>query len=141
MPAYLQEDAANLLSAVRKFAHKHKILESPMIAKSPTCSVFPWTGTKGMQTLSLCAKADGIETEVKDLVINYRCSSDELLTHLKKVADRRFDSISLAQLLLIRSRDKYDEYVPMELLDLTNSERAISIGDASDAASDILSSL
>lgn len=139
MPAYLQADAANLLSAVRKFAHKHKILERPWIEKSPTCSVFPWTGTRGMQTLSLCAKIDGIETEVKDLIISYRCNSDDLLNHLKKVADRRFDPFLLAQLLLIRARDKYDEYVPMELLDLSNSERAISINDASDAAMGILS--
>lgn len=137
-PAYLHEDAAGLLNAVRLFAEKNRILELPWLESGATCIAFPWTGTKGMDTLRLCPAADGIEVEAKKLMITYRCDSEHLQLHLKRVADGIFDPVELASNLSKPHRDKFDDLLPPDLLNLSNSERAISTDDARDAVTAML---
>jgi ATP-dependent Lhr-like helicase len=137
-PAYLHQDAAKLLEGARTYAIKLGILDRPWLANSSGCLVFPWTGTKGMEALKLCAELDGIEIDARSLSINYRSDGDALRLHLARVSERAFEPIALAAALKSRHRDKYDHIVPDDLLDLSNSRRSISIDDAADAAADIL---
>lgn len=134
LPSYLHDDAAALLQAVRLFAKKNQILDLPWLETQTTCIAFPWTGTKGMETLRICAEADGIEVEMKNLMITYICDSEQLQQHLERVANQNFNPVDLAARLRVPNRDKFDEILATDLLNLSNSERSISIKDAGDAA-------
>lgn len=138
MPSYLHHDAAKLLEGARTFASKLGIVNRPWLEGSGDCLVFPWTGTKGMEALKLCAELDGIEFEARSLSINYKVSGDALRLHLAKVAEQAFDPVALAAALKARHRDKFDHLVPDDLLDLSNSLRSLSVDDAADAARVIL---
>jgi ATP-dependent Lhr-like helicase len=137
-PPYLHQDAAKLLEAARNYATKAGIFSKPWLNIGGNCLAFPWTGTKGMEALKLCAEQDAIEFEAGALSILYRIDGDALQGHLTRVAERRFDAISLASVLKARHREKFDEFVPADLLDASNALRSISIDDAAEAAADIL---
>jgi ATP-dependent Lhr-like helicase len=138
VPGYLHEDAAKLLGAARIYAAKLGILNKTWIENASGCLVFPWTGTKGMTTLALCARQEGLEIDVRQLSINYRVDAKTLCDHLTKVEERQFDAISLATSISAKYRDKFDEFLPEELLDLSNSRRSLSMEDAADAAKSLL---
>ncbi|MCW1913028.1 DEAD/DEAH box helicase [Luteolibacter sp. GHJ8] len=137
-PPYLHQDAAKLLEAARNYATKAGIFSKPWLNIGGNCLAFPWTGTNGMKALKLCAEQDGIEFEAGALSILYHADSDALEVHLTRVAERMFDSISLAAVLKTRHCDKFDEFVPADLLDASNALRTISIDDAAEAATAIL---
>lgn len=137
-PQYLHPDAAALLNAARVYAKKLGLLERPWLEDTGTCIVFPWTGTKGMQTLRLCAAMDGIPVDLRQLSITYHGPPDVLEQHLKKVSAKDFDAIALAELMAERFKDKFDEFLPEEILNFSNSVRGISLDDASAASAKIL---
>lgn len=137
-PSYLHPDAAKLLEGARTYANKFGIVDRPWLESSGNCLVFPWTGTKGMEALKLCAELDGIEFEARSLSINYKIDGEALHAHLGRVSERAFDPVALAAALKERHRDKFDHLVPEDLLDLSNSRRSISLEDAADSAQEIL---
>lgn len=138
IPAYLHDDSAKLLNAARTYAAKLRILQNPWIENASGCLVFPWAGTKGMTTLMLCARHDDLEIEVRQLSITYRTDAASLRDHLLRVAKEQFDPIDLAASMQTRHRDKFDEFLPNELLDLSNSRRSLSIEDAAAVAERLL---
>jgi len=137
-PPYLHQDAAQLLGAARNYAAKAGVFSKPWLDMEDGCLTFPWTGTKGMEALKLCAEQDGIGIEAGALSILYHTDGDALREHLTRVAERRFVPISLAAALKARHRDKFDEFVPADLLDESNALRSISVEDAANAAAEIL---
>ncbi len=138
IPAYLHVDSAKLLVAARTYAAKQGIMEKPWIESASGCLAFPWTGTKGMTTLALCARQDGLEIEVRQLSITYRTDAAALRAHLARVAEGRFDPIALAASIQSKYSDKFDEFLSAELLDLSNARRSLSIEDAAAAADSLL---
>ena len=136
--AYLQADAAKLLEGVRAYARKLRICELPWLDRGSSCLVFPWTGSKGMQTLRACAKSEGIELEMESLSINYRCDSRILAQHLTRVAEGHFDVEALAAAIANKCQDKFDRYLSDDLLNFANSQRLLSLADAIEAANGIL---
>jgi hypothetical protein len=134
----LHPDAAKLLEGSRAYAQKLGIVDRSWLESSGNCLVFPWTGTKGLEALKLCAELDGVEFEARSLSINYKTDGEALRLHLGRVSERAFDPVALAAALKESHRDKFDHLVPEDLLDLSNSRRSISLEDAVDAALEIL---
>jgi len=138
-PSFLHHDATKLLDAARVYAAKAGLFENRWLDTAGGCLVFPWTGTKGMEVLKLCAESEGIEYQAGHLSIEYRTDGENLRRHLDRVAERGFNVIDLAETMRSKCRDKFDELLPEDLLDLSNSVRALSIEDAADAATEVLS--
>jgi ATP-dependent Lhr-like helicase len=136
--AYLQADAAKLLGCVRVYASKLQIFELPWLDRDGSCVVFPWTGSKGMQTLRACAQADRIEVEMESISINYRCDSNTLAEHFARISEGQFDVGMLATAIGNKHRDKFDRYLPEELLDYSNSRRLLSLKDAVEAVKSMM---
>lgn len=132
--AYLHRDAVKLLEAGRAHAAKLGLFDRPWLEDGGCCILFPWTGSKGMETLRLCAELDEIRVEKHQLSLTYHASSGEMADHMARVAKGTFTPREVAEAMKDRLRDKFDEFIPEELLHLTNSERAISVVDAADAA-------
>jgi len=133
VPAYLQADAALLLEGVRNYARKNRILDQPWLERGGSCLVFPWTGSKGMLTLRYCAKSDGIDVDMGLLSITYRCDSSKLSRHFMEVEAGKFEVGKLAAAMPNKHRDKFDRYLTDDLLDISNSMRALSLCDAIEA--------
>lgn len=139
--SYLHRDAAKLLEAGRAYAAKLGLFEKPWLENAGCCIVFPWTGSKGLETLRLCAELDELEVEARQLSLTYHASPEVVRNHLAKVSQRIFAPSQIAEAMKDRFRDKFDEFVPEELLHLANSERAISLQDAADAAQMVMNLL
>lgn len=131
--AYLQADAAKLLECVRAYSAKLRISELPWLDRGGSCVVFPWTGSRGMQALRACAQADRIEVEMESISITYRCDSSALTEHFVRISEGQFDVGNLAAAVGNKLRDKFDRYLPEELLDYSNSRRLLSLKDAVEA--------
>ncbi|MBB5350676.1 ATP-dependent Lhr-like helicase [Haloferula luteola] len=138
VPAYLHQDAAKLLDAARIYAAKAGLFEKPWLSTAGRCLVFPWTGTKGMEALKLCAELDGIAFDAGNLSIQYRTDEESLRQHFARVAARRFEPFALAAIMKSRHKEKYDDLLPEDLLDLSNSQRTLSVEDAAQAAAETL---
>lgn len=132
--SYLHGDAAKLLDGGRAYADKLRLFERPWLEDTGSCVFFPWTGSKGLETLKLCAELDEIQIEKHQLSLIYHAPSEVVRDHLAKVANKIFTPGQIAEAMKDRLRDKFDEFIPEELLHLTNSERAISLQDAADVA-------
>ncbi len=84
-----------------------------------------------MLTLSLLAKAAGIEHESDRLSIAYKVLSEEAFReHVRKVASSEPDAIALAKLMPVKAVEKFDEFVPAALLDEANARNRLDIREA-----------
>ena len=129
--AYLHSDAQNELESARKTFNKLGISNCGLVQDGGYFRLFPWTGTRAMLTLSLCAKMDGVECQIKDLSLVYRVTGrSELVDHLQRIVKGEFSALELAQILPCQIREKYDEFSNDELLHQVNSMRAIDLEEA-----------
>jgi ATP-dependent Lhr-like helicase len=131
---YLHRDAAKLLDGGRAYAAKLGLAERSWVEDAGCCILFPWTGSKGLETLRLCAELDEIQVEKHQMSLTYHVTPDKMADHMIRVAEEAFTPRQIAEAMKDRLRDKFDEFIPEDLLHLTNSQRAISISDASDSA-------
>ena len=130
----LHEDAAGLLDAARSLYKSCGLNHSGVIDKGQRCQFFPWTGSRGIRTRLMCARADGISASANKLSITYSCSGDDLAQHLSRVGGGLFEPLELARLIDQKKIEKYDCYLPEDVLDQVNSTRLISVEDAAAAA-------
>ena len=78
---------------------------------------FPWRGSRVLLTLELAAKADRLKTERDDLCLRYeKLTPADFLAHRARVASGAFASEQLIMLISDLTRDRFDEYVPIPLL-------------------------
>ncbi|WP_411825502.1 DEAD/DEAH box helicase [Luteolibacter sp. AS25] len=137
-PSYLHEDAANLLEGARTYAKRAGVFTASLSNGKNSIMLFPWTGTKGLETLKLCALHDGIRAETTQLTVTYHAEEEPLRQHLERVMKQSFDPVTLASRLVARHFDKFDQHLPDNLLDLSNSNRRVSLKDAATAAKRML---
>ncbi|MCX6968359.1 MAG: DEAD/DEAH box helicase [Verrucomicrobia bacterium] len=114
---YLNPTAIELLDEARKTFEEAGLGTRDAIVGFSGIEWFPWTGTRVLITLELCAKADGIEVVRDGLCLRYRkLSAAEFAAHRAKIASGAFTSEQLVSLLKDLKRDRFDEYVPLPLL-------------------------
>lgn len=78
---------------------------------------FPWHGSRVLLTLELCAKVDGLKTDRDDLSIRYqKLAVADFVGHRARIASGAFTADQLMMLVPDLQRDRFDEYVPEELL-------------------------
>jgi ATP-dependent Lhr-like helicase len=129
----LHRDAQLLLDAARKLFRSCHLDHRPLIVKPGCCQFFPWTGGVGFRTLQLCAAKEQIQTSREPLSITYHCNEEKLLAHLARITRLDFDPVELASLIAQKSVEKFDDYLPDDILDELNAQRRISLSDAAAA--------
>ena len=132
---YLHEDAAEELQHARKtFAQLQKGIPQ-WIQDGSQIRIFPWTGSSAMLTLSLCAKASGLECQLFNLSLVYQnAAPQDLSHHFRDIVNGKFTTEDLARILPSPFLEKYDQFLDEDILAKTNSHRAIALKDAQEVA-------
>ncbi|MBI2927467.1 MAG: DEAD/DEAH box helicase [Verrucomicrobia bacterium] len=133
-PAYLDENAKLLLRAARRTARAVGLADRDIIVGRQSVQWFPWAGTRTLLTLGLLAKAAKVVCEVDRLSITYQLPSAEAFhVHLRQVVSSASDALALARLMPVRAVEKFDDYVPEDLLDEANARSRLNVTEAREA--------
>jgi len=133
-PAYVDENSKLLLRAARLVAAVAGLPKFNVVFGRQSIQWFPWVGTRTLKTLSLLAKSAKITSDVDQISITYHISSrDDFLAHLREVANFKPDGIALARLMPIKAIEKFDDFVPEDLLDQANAQSRLDIPGALEA--------
>jgi hypothetical protein len=102
----------------------------------------PWLGTRGLLTLELHARCDGIPVERDLLSITYKKTSfGRWRTHLKSIQRGNHPAIQLAQSMPIKTFEKFDAALAEDILDEANARDRLDLPAVAERASNILSGL
>lgn len=133
-PPYLDSNSKLLLRAARQTARAVKLDKNDIICGKQRIQWFPWVGTRALLTLSLLAKSAKIPHETDRLSITYHLVSlEEFFAHLQNITRSKVDAIALARLIPVKATDKFDGFVPEQLLDEANARNRLEISGAVEA--------
>lgn len=125
--AYLQAGARQRLQQARTIAQQFGLdYRCVLPLEDHYCCIFPWTGTIGFRTLERYLRLPCREAlKIKGvsgrspyfLVVNLgQCSRESLICEIKALGDRRLDAIELLGPDEVPKLQKYDEFMPPDLL-------------------------
>jgi ATP-dependent Lhr-like helicase len=114
---YLSPQALELLSFARTAFWERNLGKSGFLIQDDTILWYPWVGTKTLRTLALLARADQIKVEVDTFSLTYQSMTPVLFErHMEKVLNDRISSEQLGVLIDTPHRDRFDEYIDINLL-------------------------
>lgn len=126
--SYLQPGAQQRLQEARELANSTGLLQNPIqLIDEEFCCIFPWVGTIGFRTLErflrfYCKEALGIKSlkARSPYFITVRlgkCKVESLYAEIKSLSERRLRVEDLIKAEENLTFNKYDAYVPPELLE------------------------
>lgn len=132
---YLNDSAARLLGVARESFHGALLDRHDAITTLHGIEWFPWEGSRVLRTLELCAKAAGLTTERDNFCVRYRnLSVSEFAAHRASISAGKFDSKRLVELVVDVEQDRFDEYVPSELLRIAFASERLDLVHAAEVA-------
>jgi ATP-dependent Lhr-like helicase len=141
-PVWLDEEGRLLLRVARHIAQQSSLLESPIVAKTDGIQWFPWTGSRCLSTLAALATHAGIRNESDPLSVLYHLDSpQELRAHLQDVVQSHVNPADLAELVSLRSGQKFEWLLSEELANYSNSREQFDLELARLAAKEGLSAM
>ena len=135
---YLHEDAAELLTAARLLFRTSGLDQGLVLKNGMYADFYPWVGTRTMRTFELCARADGLRVDKRQLSLRYEADEETLRAHFGKIAGSHFDPLELAKQIPDRHREKFDAYLSDELLDQSNISRCLQTVEATKIAQRVI---
>ena len=138
-PAYLDQNSNTLLRAARQMACIVSLDKTNVVFGRQSIQWFPWVGTRGLRTLALLAQAAKIAYETDKLSITYHLATpEEFYSHVREISNSRPDSVALASLMPNKAVEKYDDFVPEQLLDEANARTRLNVLEACGACTTVL---
>jgi ATP-dependent Lhr-like helicase len=138
-PAYLDDSARQLLGSARHVAKTVGLDTSNILRTSGGIRWFPWVGTRCLRTLAILCELSGLSCDTDRislwLPINGRENFGEFLT---KVATTKCSSDQLGSRVLPRQIEKFDEFVPDELLVRACATERLAVEEAEAAIRTVL---
>lgn len=142
--SYLQPNAQRRLQEARELARSQGILGSPVtLLEEGYACVFPWVGTQAFRTLERflrvycrpALKLKGIKGRSPYfLVVNLgKCPIKHLWQEIRSLGDRVLSAEDLLEGDNIPKRQKYDEWIPEELLLKSFIQDGLAIEDLQSA--------
>lgn len=139
---YLQEGAKKRLAEARKLAKKEKLDSGYLFPLDESyCLILPWMGTIAYRTLERYLRFHCRETlKIKGitgrspyfLVVNLgKCNLTSLYHEIKSLSDRRFDAEKLLTEDEAPKLQKYDEFIPPDLLRKAFTEDYLNMAELS----------
>jgi ATP-dependent Lhr-like helicase len=127
IPSYLDAAARDLLKEARANFARLGLVESQVIACGGDALLFPWMGSRVMNTIYLQLQRYGRSVTLDGLAISVDdCEPRELYRLLRKVvAEGPADGPSLAADASNKVVEKYDAFLPEELLSLDYASRRL----------------
>ena len=141
-PPYLDGTAQILLKAARTMAGRAGVLAPGCIVREESVQWYPWLGTRGLLTLELHARCDGISAETDLLSITYKKTNlSRWHGHLESIQSGRHNALDLAQHMAVKTFEKFDEILVEDLLDEANARDRLDLPAASAHAAQALNTL
>jgi ATP-dependent Lhr-like helicase len=130
VPTYVDNTAAALLASARTAAKLSGATTGPCLVPGPDgVRFYPWAGAKVHTTLWSLAKSQGLSTDADRLSIAYRgLNTSQLSAHLKFITSAKHDAVALAELLPVKTIQKFDPFLGDDLLDQANAGRLLDLG-------------
>ena len=130
--SFLDGAAQTLLKAGREMATRAGVLSPGFIIREESVQWFPWLGTRGLLTLELHARCDGISVETDLLSITYKKTSlGRWRAHLETIQRGDRSALDLAQHMSVKTFEKFDEALAEDLLDESNARDRLDLPSAS----------
>ncbi len=130
-PPYLDGSARTLLKAARATTVRAGLLTPGYIVRAESLQWFPWLGTRALLTLKIHAACDGIGVECDALSITYKKTDlARWRTHLESIARGKRTALDLAQQMKVKTFDKFDHTLAVELLDEANAHDRLDLPGA-----------
>lgn len=123
-PPYLDGGAKTLLKAAREMACRSGVLSPGYIVREESVQWFPWVGTRGMRTLELYARCDGIiaATDRDRLSITYKQTDvARWHKHIESIHEGNHKALDLAQHMTVKTFEKFDDVLDEDILDEANA--------------------
>lgn len=132
IPAFLDATARDLLLEARTNFARLGLVERSVIQAGKDAVFFCWMGDRVINTLVLQLRGNGLRVSQEDLAITAKCSVDELTEVLTQLAAQRpADALQLAMSVADKLTEKYDRYLPEELLVADYASRYLDSSGAS----------
>ena len=130
-PSYLNDDGRLMLQAARRMACSLGLDKSDLLIQPSWVQWFPWVGTRGLLTLWLHAERADMNAKLGRFSITYKVASlKEFLDHMRQVSEWDIAGEELADLLPIKSYEKFDCFIPTELLNAANARSRLDLDEA-----------
>ena len=122
---YLHKDSIQQLQSAREYATEKLTGSCSFSIQKDACVVLPWSSSEVMRTLTLCAKLASILCEQHKISLRYKCGKEELDTHLRDIVRGAFSAEEIANILPNQHLEKYDTFLPEDLLLKINCLRSV----------------
>jgi ATP-dependent Lhr-like helicase len=130
-PLWLNESATLLLRAARSTSVKCGLVDSDVISMPHRVQWFPWVGSRGLMTLKVYAASQGIAHEVDKLSVSYKVDSRAaFFDHLKAITQSTASASELASFAPVRAIQKFDEFLPGDLLNAAYGHDYLDLSEA-----------
>jgi ATP-dependent Lhr-like helicase len=128
-PAYLDATAKTLLEQGRNTYDQYDLRSTRILQSGTDCLVFPWRGSRVMNTLSVLLTMEGLDASIEGLTILCRNgSTDEVLGVLATLsASPAPDPFTLAAEVPVKEVDKNDIYLGETLLSQAYAARDLDV--------------
>lgn len=135
-PAYLDNAARELLRTARHVAKTVGLDTSDVLAGPGGVRWFPWVGTRCLRTLAIMAELNGVNCETDRLSLWLPVSGvNEFQDFAKRLTNSRITPQQLGSRVTPRAIEKFDEYLPDELLTKACTAERLAIEEAQAALS------
>lgn len=130
-PAYLDSAARELLRIARHVARTIGLGTSDVLAGPGGVRWFPWAGTRCLRTLAIMAELNDFTCETDRLSLWLPVSDQgEFRNLLKTLASKKFTPQQLGSRVTPQSVEKFDEFLPDELLTKACAAERLAVEEA-----------
>ena len=118
IPRFLDATAARLLSEGRDSFHRYHLDERSLVESGSSTLLYLWSSDRITDTVALQLRAHGFHAMNEGVMLHiYSRTIDQLRQCLEEiVADGPADAVALSRVVPNKIREKYDEYLPDDLL-------------------------
>lgn len=133
-PPYLDAPARELLSAARHVARIVCLDKSDLLVSPGGVRWFPWVGTRCLRTLSILAELNRVTCETDRLSIWLPFPSREgFVGFLRQLLANNVDSLTAGARVTPRVVEKFDEFLPDDLLTKACATERLAFQEAIDS--------
>jgi ATP-dependent helicase Lhr and Lhr-like helicase len=129
-PPYLDSQARDLLRAARHVATSVKLQNLNVLATPGGVRWFPWVGTRCLRTLSIMAELSGTACETDRLSLWLPIQSSNFVDFAQQLANAAYAPEQLGLRVTPRAVEKFDEFLPEQLLTRACVTERLSIDQA-----------
>jgi ATP-dependent helicase Lhr and Lhr-like helicase len=137
VPAYLDDDAQQLLAAARHAAEQSGIATSGIAVGKGLITWAPWVGTRTMRTLRSMLNCIGRHATQDGFMLKLAISNvGEFSGILEELKNQDFDPVALADKLPVKTFDRFDELLSADVLNEMNARDRLDLGGAQEAVNE-----